>query len=199
MIWCALPTGSGGKSRLSSRWLLSPARSTSTATVRLIANMPPTPFSVNPKPIWMGVKPSTKTRPISEKPFCVLRTAMALTLKASATSSSSTPAYSWRRWSNDRKPPPVTAPASTARPMPLGGWNWKLSPGGGPASRIPRRPTRFTAASTGPRSRLATAAATSSSCPWSFARSANVTASRRSGPKLRWTPMVVSRPPEPLK
>ena len=48
----AWPTGSDGKSTESSAPDLSPARSGSIATVRLIPSRPPTPLSVKPSPSW---------------------------------------------------------------------------------------------------------------------------------------------------
>ncbi len=163
MIWGALATGSGGNKTLSSLCARSPARSASCAMVRLTPPSPPTPFSVKPKPSWIGgsskVMISSRENPSEPSGSLVSSTPITLTATTSAIMTSSTPAYWPLSWSNEMNPPPLARPRSSCRPRPSGGLNAnpRLSlsrlPGGafcGTGSRSSSSPTRCTVAWTGP-------------------------------------------------
>ena len=116
------------------------ARAPRASSSRLRPSRPPTPSSVKPKPSWM---PGAELGGDDDQQREAVRAVRHLgrdeadrleRREARRTSSSSAPAYSPRSVSMKRKPPPLTTPASTARPTPLGGLNPK------PRSTGPRLP-----------------------------------------------------------
>ncbi len=151
--------GSGGESTAPSAPVFNPARSASTATIRLIPSSPPTPTSMKPRPSCTGGK-SADTSTSSEYPGWppgrrVVSSPIARTAIPSNCSCIA-PAYSPRSESKARKPPPTTGPASIDSPTPDGALKPKsksatprLPPPCGKLS-APSMPTWSTRARTGP-------------------------------------------------
>src|SRR4029077_3505833 len=94
--------------------------------------IPPTPFSVNPNPSWIGVN-SAEMMMMNENPLCPSGNFVSMIPNAftapAYTDSASAPLYF--ESSNVRNPPPDTGPPFTAIPMPLGGLN-PMSASAGP-------------------------------------------------------------------
>ncbi len=102
------------------------------------------PVSVKPKPSWIGGSCAVMIRSSDQPPgFLVDKRPIALTPIA-AIRMSRMPPYSPRSGSNSRKPPPLTMPASIARPAPDGGFRSKrgaVTPASRSSSlsKVPRR------------------------------------------------------------
>ena len=91
------------------------------STVCCTPSRPPMPVSVKPKPSWIGGNCAVMISSSDQPPgFLVESRPIALTPIA-AILMSRMPPYSPRSGSNSRKPPPLTMPASIARPAPEGG------------------------------------------------------------------------------
>ena len=122
MICGALAIGSCGNRKLSSEPLARPADSVSTLTVCCTPSRPPMPVSVKPKPSWIGGSCAVMISSSDQPPgFLVASRPIALTPIA-AILMSRMPPYSPWSGSKSRKPPPLTMPASIARPAPDGGF-----------------------------------------------------------------------------
>ena len=131
MIRVALAMTSCGNRIVSIEPDRAPCASASRSTLRLRPTRPPTPIRVKPKPSWMPGLNSTEMIARNEKPsepsgnFVVI-TPIAVTDTTSSRLSWRMPAYSPRAVSMLRNPPPLTTPASSDRPTPVGGLNARV-------------------------------------------------------------------------